>query len=90
MYIPEFKFTPIETKTVHGGIQHVFKFDKGYGASVIRHEGSYGYQSGLWEIAPWDSDQLFIGEHLLDWYDDVKGHLPWDEVEEILERIKTL
>lgn len=90
MYIPDFQFAPIQTKTVQGGIQHIFKFDNGYGASVIRHEGSYGYHSGLWEVAPWDSDQKFIGQSLLEWCDDVEGYLPWQDVEKILEEVKKL
>ena len=40
-----------ETNNVHGGVQHIYKIPNGYGASVIRHEGSYGFDQGLWEMA---------------------------------------
>jgi len=33
------------------GIQRVYKFPNGYGASVIKHDGSYGGTKGYWELA---------------------------------------
>ena len=33
------------------GVQRVYRFANGYGASAIRHEGSMGYEAGLWECA---------------------------------------
>jgi len=33
------------------GVQRLFKFKNGYGASVVRHKHSYGGSEGLWEIA---------------------------------------
>lgn len=32
------------------GIQHIFHFPNGRGASVVKHHGSYGYEQDLWEI----------------------------------------
>ncbi len=72
------------------GIQKIYKFKNGYGASVVCHKVSYGHNSGLWEIAPWDEDRDFIGITILKWHDDVKGHLTEKEVDDILERIKEL
>jgi len=45
-----------ETNEVYGGIQRIYHFPNGYGASVIRHNGSYGSAQGLWELAVLDSD----------------------------------
>lgn len=31
--------------------QHAYYFNNGYGASVVRTPGSYGYSKNLWELA---------------------------------------
>lgn len=42
---------PIETKPCNNGIQKLYRFRNGYGASVISHEFSYGGKAGKWELA---------------------------------------
>lgn len=67
---------------------HRFKFKNGYGASVIKHYGSYGYEEDLFELAVLDSnDHLCYNTSLTD---DVIGYLTNDEVLELLEQIKNL
>lgn len=84
------------------GTQKIYRFDNGYGASVVRFTvggfgvGSYGVDSGLWELAV----LTFTGEGVQadNWHltyetpitDDVLGHLGDDEVEQILARIRAL
>ncbi len=80
----------VETNQMLGGIQKIYKFENGYGASVIRHRGSYGFEEGKWEIAPWDSQREFIGQYMLDWSDDVKGRLNDPEVDRILRLVQQL
>ena len=85
----------VEKLDTNGGIQKIYKFENGYGASVICHDGSYGgpyKKNGLnrWEIAPWDEDKEFIGVNMLEWNDDVRGHLNDPEVDRILRRIQQL
>lgn len=78
-------------KSMNNGVQKVYKFENGYGASVVRHDYSYGGRVGKWEIAVLE----FEGD---DWnltYDtpitnDVLGHLSDEEVETTLEEIKNL
>ena len=36
-----------EKKKIHDGDQWLFKYDNGYGASVVQHSGSYGGQNGF-------------------------------------------
>lgn len=33
------------------GLQKLYSFKNGYGASVVRHEFSYGGKEGKWELA---------------------------------------
>lgn len=80
------------TLEIDGGIQHVYKFANGYGASVVQHEFSYGSHENLWELAVihFDSD----GEWSLDFStpvtDDVIGWINMVQVMEILLQIEHL
>lgn len=47
---------PKEEHKIHGGIQKIYRFKNGRGASVIKHEGSYGGDKGLWELAVLDGE----------------------------------
>lgn len=82
----------IKERSLLGGVQKIYKFENGYGASVIKHWGSYGGDQGLWELAV----ILFLDEenyelcYKTEITQDVIGYLSWEEVEEILERIKNL
>lgn len=78
-------------KSMNNGVQKVYKFENGYGASVVRHDYSYGGRVGKWEIAVLE----FEGD---DWHltydtpitNDVLGHLSDEEVEMTLKEIKNL
>jgi len=43
--------TPISIIELHGGIRKLYRFPNNYGASVVRHRYSYGFDKGLWELA---------------------------------------
>ena len=78
----------IEETPLYGGVQKIYKFPNGLGASVVSHQYSYGGKNGLWEVA-------VLGENGEIIYDtpitsDVIGNLEWDEVEEILKKISSL
>ena len=62
----------------------VFKFDNGYGASVIRGFGSYGYKDGLYELAVLGPS----GRHVYDM--PILGHLTVAEVNDLLDQIAAL
>lgn len=77
-----------ETNDHNGGIQKVYSFPNGYGASVIKHNGSYGNKKGLWELAVLDFDgSLCYGTDITD---DVIGHLNDPQVDRILKQIQEL
>lgn len=72
-------------------IQKIYSFPNGYGASVIKGPHTIGGPKGLWEICPWTShDRVYVGRILLNWYDDVKGHLHDPDVHAILGEISRL
>lgn len=77
----------IETNKVYDGIQYVYTYENGYGASVVKHEYSYGGKKGLWELAVQKDGELTYDTHITD---DVIGHLEWNEVLNILEDNKAL
>ena len=76
------------------GIQYVFRFNNNYGASVVKHCGSYGSDDDLWELAV----LAFYGNGVWDWNlnydteitDDVLGYMSDDEIRETLAKIKEL
>tara|TARA_B100000214_G_scaffold371000_1_gene346610 strand:+ start:124 stop:534 length:411 start_codon:yes stop_codon:yes gene_type:complete len=88
-----------KTRTLHDGVQHIFRFPNDLGASVVSHSDSYGGKH-FWELAvvsfrkPRFSNQ--IGER--DWditYDtpitsDVLGWLTPRQVASTLRRINRL
>ena len=96
------KHNPICTQEKNGGIQRFFKFNNGYGASVIRHDSSYGSEKGLWELAVLSGghrqgnfDTLgaenILKGYILDYStpitNDVLGHLTEEEVQSTLTEI---
>lgn len=81
----------IKNEGLGGGIQYLFKFENGYGASVIKHLGSYGHDSDLWELAvlSFDGDDWDI-TYSTSITDDVEGCLTDEQVRDLLGRIKEL
>jgi len=77
-----------ETNPMNGGVQKVYQFPNGYGASVIRHKGSYGFVKGLWEVAVLDeAGHLDYSTPITD---DVLGRLNDSEVDNVLGQISRL
>ena len=77
-----------EPNYIYNGVQHRYAFPNGYGASVIKHDYSYGGKNGLWELAVLDNmGQVDSTTQITN---DVIGHLTWERVEKYLERVKLL
>jgi hypothetical protein len=89
MTFEDLKFTDTE---INNGIQSIVKFENNYGASVVKHEYSYGNKQGLYELAIIKYDENG------DWdlcYDtpitnDVLGYLNEAEVTTYLMQIEQL
>lgn len=78
-------------KEINGGVQKLYKFKNGYGASVVRHTFSYGSDQGLWELAVLE----YHGENWEICYhtpitSDVIGYLNQEQVDDLLNKIKNL
>ena len=70
---------------------YIFRFENGYGASIIKHMGSYGYAEDEFEMAViyFEGDEYGI-IYNTPITDDVLGYLNNEEVLEYLEKIKNL
>ena len=80
-------------RSLHGGVQRLYRFDNGWGASVIRHSSSYGSDRGLWELAVIrysDDSNKFVLDYTTPITDDVVGHLTDADVEKLLVQIDEL
>ena len=71
-----------------GGYQLVYKFDNGYGASVVKHDFSYGGKKGLYELAVLDNEGALC--YTTPITEDVVGHLSMGEVDKLLVEISHL
>ena len=78
-------------RALHDGEQYVYRFNNGYGASVVRHLISYGSERGLWELAVlyFEGDDWVLS-YSTDITDDVIGYLTPVEVNALLHRIMGL
>lgn len=79
---------PAKTNAGMGGVQHLFQFGNGYGASVVSHQYSYGGPAGLWELAVLDASGDLTYETPIT--DDVLGHLTDQDVTDALDKIAAL
>lgn len=74
------------------GVQYLFRFENDYGASVVKHMGSYGHHEDLWELAVivFDSGDNWDLTYNTPITCDVEGYLTDEEVRDLLRRIKEL
>lgn len=68
-----------------GGIHYTYKFDNGYGLSLIQNMMSYGHALGLYETALTNGEDLIYDEEL--GYADVKGYLTEEDALEEIYRV---
>jgi hypothetical protein len=83
-----FKDLEFKDHPLHDGIIARIKFENGYGASIVRHEYSYGGNKGLFELAVLDSnDELCYSTPVTN---DVIGYLRDIDVSDVMEKIQQL
>jgi hypothetical protein len=83
-----FKDLEFKEHQLHNGIVSRITFDNGYGASVVKHDYSYGGKDGLYELAVLDKN----GELTYDTpiTNDVIGYLRDIDVTDVLIKIQQL
>lgn len=87
------KYTPIVERSMKGGWQKLYHFPNNRGASVVRHEFSYGGDRGLWELAVikyTDDGKNLILDYSTPITEDVEGYLTEADVEKLLNQIESL
>ena len=70
------------------GIVSRITFDNGYGASVVKHEFSYGGKDDLYEVAVLNKDGELTYETPIT--NDVIGYLREIDVTDVMEKIQQL
>ncbi len=70
------------------GVISRITFDNGYGASVVKHEFSYGSDKGLYELAVLDKNGDLTYDTPIT--DDVIGYLREEDVTDVMEKIQKL
>ena len=77
-----------------GGVQKLFRFPNGYGASVVQFPCSYGEDSGLWELAvirySGEDNDAFSLTYDTPITSDVLDELSEQDVDALLEQVAAL
>lgn len=83
----DLKFEPVSEYHVNG-IKSRIHFDNGYGASVVKHEYSYGGKENLYELAVLYDGDIHYDNPVAN--GDVRGYLTENEVTNLLIEIQNL
>lgn len=91
MTFDDLKFEP---RFFRPGVKACVFFENGYGASIIKGLGTYGYEDGLYELAVLHKNEADPDGYDLVYdtpiTDDVLGGLAENEVTEVLAQIEAL
>lgn len=90
--VDRFQDNLVKTKPLFDGVQYLFRFPNDFGASVVKHFGSYGSCADLWELAVvrYIGDEDWKLEYGTEITNDVLGFLSNAEVLDTLQQIKDL
>ncbi len=72
----------------YNGVTARIHFENGFGASVVKHDFSYGGKKGLYELAVLFDDEIHYDNPVA--MGDVRGYLTEDVVTELLLQIQKL
>ena len=80
-------FKNLQFKPHFDGLAATMNFDNDYGVSVVRFKGSYGGNSGLWEVAILYKDKL---NYNTDITNDVLGWQTDQDVTDVMKKVQAL
>lgn len=72
----------------YNGVKTRICFENGFGASIVKHDYSYGGKDGLYELAVLFDDEIHYDNPVA--AGDVRGYLSEDEVSDLLIQIQKL
>jgi hypothetical protein len=75
------------THSLGYGVQARVDFPNGYGASVVKLPGSYGFETGKYELAVLEGDHLTYNTPIAS---DVVGNCTPEDITDLLARIEAL
>ena len=83
------KFEDLQFKShsIGNGIAARIGFDNGYGVSVVKFNGSYGFEDDLFELAVLHNDDITYNTDITD---DAIGHLTELGVTDIMIKVQSL
>ena len=82
----KFEDLQFRTHSIYKGLQARMDFNNGYGVSVVKFRGSYGFPN-LWEVAIIYKGSITYNTHIAD---DVLGHLTEQDVTNVMKQVQTL
>ena len=87
--------TATTERPLNGGIQRIYRFNNGRGASVVKHKFSHGNEKGLWELAVIKFEENknnfdFNLDYSTPITSDVLGRLTENEIDGLLAKIEAL
>ena len=90
MKIEEFDEFLVDEHPLFDGVQKLYRFPNDFGASVVRHFGSYGGTHGFWEMATvkWDDEGIQFVSNM-----EIEGWLTLDQVAgylKLIQKYKTM
>jgi hypothetical protein len=82
-----FKDLEFKPHPIGNGLQATMNFDNDYGVSVVKFNGSYGFNRDLWEVAILYKDALTYNTDITD---DVLGYQTDQDVTDVMKKVQDL
>ena len=82
-----FKCLKFKPHTIGNGVQARMNFKNGYGVSVVKFNGSYGFSVDLWEVAVFKGGSITYDTPITN---DVIGYQTKTDVTNVMKQVQQL